>query len=102
MARVMKDDSGGLGHSSKRIKSDFHDLRKMNEQGMIMIGGADTVRDRLKEYEKESGIGLIVATLNAGTLPQHLTLKNMEIFAKEVIPHFRTQVPAAVGISAGT
>jgi len=90
MARVMKDDSGGLGHSSKRIGAELHDIRALDANGTIMIGGAATVRDRLKEYERQSGIGLIVASMNVGTLPQHLTLKNLEIFAEEVMPHFRS------------
>ena len=96
MARVKKDDSGGLGHGNKAVKKP-HNLREMNEKAMIMVGSAATIRDRLKAYEKDSGIGFIVATLNFGSLPADLTLKNLEIFAKEVMPHFRTEVPAAVG-----
>ncbi len=44
----------------------------------------------------ESGIGFIVATLKFGTLPPNLTIKNLELFANEVIPHFRAEVPASV------
>ena len=93
MSRVIKDDAKGLGHSSKRAGVDKHDIRALDKQGVIMIGGAATVRDRLKEYQKQSGIGLVVASMNIGTLPQDLTLKNLQIFAEDVIPHFRT-VPA--------
>ena len=50
-----------------------------------------------KNTSVSSGIGFIVATLNFGTLPPDLTMKNLEIFPKEVIPHFRAEVPAAVG-----
>ena len=38
-----------------------------------------------------------MATLNFGTLSPDLMMKNLEIFPKEVIPHFRAEVPAAMG-----
>jgi len=33
--------------------------------------------------------GIFSALLHFGTLPHDLTRRNMELFAKEVIPHFR-------------
>ena len=95
-SRVMKDDSGGLDLSSKRLGSDQHDIRALDASGLIMIGGAATIRDRLKKYERQSGIGLIVASMSLGTLPQDLTLKNLQIFAEEVMPHFRAKAGVTV------
>jgi alkanesulfonate monooxygenase SsuD/methylene tetrahydromethanopterin reductase-like flavin-dependent oxidoreductase (luciferase family) len=86
MSRVMGDKSVG----NKR-----HDLRDMNDKGMVLIGSAATVRERLSEFQKEAGIGLLVVLLHFGSLPQDLTMKNVEVFAKEVMPHFRAEVPAA-------
>ena len=88
MSRVMGDKSVG----NKR-----HDLRDMNDKGMVLIGSAATVRERLSEFQKEAGIGLLVVLLHFGSLPQDLTMKNVEVFAKEVMPHFRAEVPAPVG-----
>ena len=88
MSRVMGDKSVG---------NKQHDLRDMNDKGMILIGSAATVRERLTEFQNEAGIGLLVVLLHFGSLPQDLTLKNVEVFAKEVMPHFRAKVPAPVG-----
>ena len=88
MSRVIGDKSIGDKH---------HDPRDMNEKGMILIGSPATVRERLAEYRKEAGIGLLVVLLHFGSLPQDLTVKNLEVFAKEVMPHLREEVPAPVG-----
>ncbi|MEE8110841.1 MAG: LLM class flavin-dependent oxidoreductase [bacterium] len=88
MARVMGD---------KTVGNQRHDPRAMDEKGMIIIGSAATVRDRLREYEQATGLGLLVVLLHFGSLPQDLTIKNVELFAKEVMPHFRAEVSTAAG-----
>ncbi len=88
MSRVMGDKSVG----DKR-----HDPCDMNDKGMILVGSAATVRERLSEFQKEASIGLLVVLLHFGSLRQDLTMKNIEVFAKEVMPHFRADVPASVG-----
>lgn len=69
--------------------------RELDEKGVIIVGSAATVRDRLREYEKEAGFGLLVALLHFGSLPHDLTMKNLELFAAEVMPHFRVETPLA-------
>ena len=85
MARVM----GG-----QKMGNTFMDPMELDANGMIIVGSAATVRDRLKEFEKESGFGLLVALLHFGSLPQDLTLKNLELFANDVMPHFRVEASA--------
>ncbi len=59
------------------------------EKGMFICGSPATVREKLEQYQKEIGFGHLLTLLQFGTLPAELTRKNMEIYAKEVIPHLR-------------
>ncbi len=36
------------------------------------------------------GFGIFCVLLHFGTLPHDLTMRNLELFAKEVIPHLRS------------
>lgn len=68
--------------------------RELDEKGVIIVGSVDTVRERLAKYHKEAGFGLLVTLLHFGTLPHELTMKNLEIFAAEIMPHFQAKVLA--------
>ncbi len=58
-------------------------------KGMFLCGGVATIRARLEQYQKEIGFGHLLTMLQCGTLPAELTRKNIEIFAREVMPYFR-------------
>ena len=64
-------------------------LERVCEIGMFICGSAATVRARLEEYQERLGLGQLCCVLQFGTLPHELTKKNLEMFAKEVMPHFR-------------
>ncbi len=81
MARILGDK---LKTQSKRTVP-----RDLLEKRMILVGSAETVRQQLEECQKESGFGLLVAVLHFGSLPHDLARKNLEMFASEVMPHFR-------------
>ena len=59
------------------------------KSGMFVCGSPSTVRDKLSYFQKEIGFGTFLPTLHFATLPHDLTMKNIELFAKEVMPHFR-------------
>jgi len=42
------------------------------------------------------GFVILVALLQFGILSDELTRRNMEMFAAEVVPHFLTEMPAAI------
>ena len=44
---------------------------------------------RLSDYQQEMGFGIFGALLQFGSLPADLTQRNLELFAKDVMPHFR-------------
>ncbi|MYI56227.1 MAG: LLM class flavin-dependent oxidoreductase [Acidimicrobiia bacterium] len=70
----------------------YEDLVK---QGYAVVGSPATVRERLEELAEELGFGLVNALLHIGDMPHDHTIRNMELFAREVMPHFRTQSAAA-------
>jgi alkanesulfonate monooxygenase SsuD/methylene tetrahydromethanopterin reductase-like flavin-dependent oxidoreductase (luciferase family) len=70
------------------------------EKGMFICGSPQTVRKSLAEYHSQIGFGHLLTMLQFGTLPAELTRKNMEIYAREVIPHLRSVTGAAKGAAA--
>ena len=64
-------------------------------QGYAVVGSPATVRERLDELADELGFGLVNALLHIGDMPHDRTIRNMELFAREVMPHFRAQRFAA-------
>lgn len=62
------------------------------DRGVFAIAGSPaTVRDKLAYYQKELGAGIILTGCQAGTLPNELAKKSMEMFAGEVLPALRNQ-----------
>jgi alkanesulfonate monooxygenase SsuD/methylene tetrahydromethanopterin reductase-like flavin-dependent oxidoreductase (luciferase family) len=59
------------------------------ELGLFVCGTAKTVRETLIGYVKEVGLGNLLALLQFGTLPAHLTRRNMERFAESVMPQLK-------------
>jgi alkanesulfonate monooxygenase SsuD/methylene tetrahydromethanopterin reductase-like flavin-dependent oxidoreductase (luciferase family) len=72
----------------------FEDLE---EGGYIICGSPATVRDRLRVFSDELQAGIVCSGLAAAT--HEATLDMMEMFAREVMPHFRQD--AAVDETAG-
>jgi len=55
--------------------------------GYIICGSPATVRDRLKVFSEELRAGIVCSGMNGGT--HERTLEMMQLFAEEVMPHFR-------------
>jgi alkanesulfonate monooxygenase SsuD/methylene tetrahydromethanopterin reductase-like flavin-dependent oxidoreductase (luciferase family) len=56
------------------------------DAGYVIAGSPATVRDQLRESIKELRIGHLMLLLQIGNMPRHQAMKNMEMFAKEVMP----------------
>jgi natural product biosynthesis luciferase-like monooxygenase protein len=54
-----------------------------------VIGDPEQVIRRIEDMNRQLGIDEFVAFVNFGGMDHQLTLKSMELFAKQVIPHFR-------------
>jgi alkanesulfonate monooxygenase SsuD/methylene tetrahydromethanopterin reductase-like flavin-dependent oxidoreductase (luciferase family) len=59
---------------------------ELNEKGFCVVGSVETVRQRLSAYVREIGFGVLLSLLQFGDMPYHRTVKNMELFATEVMP----------------
>ncbi|MBX5437197.1 MAG: LLM class flavin-dependent oxidoreductase [Alicyclobacillaceae bacterium] len=63
--------------------------KQLVEQGFVVAGSPASVRDQLREAIKRLRIGHLLVGLNFGSMPHYLAMKNIELFAKEVMPYIR-------------
>jgi alkanesulfonate monooxygenase SsuD/methylene tetrahydromethanopterin reductase-like flavin-dependent oxidoreductase (luciferase family) len=54
----------------------------------LAVGSPDTVTRKLEEMQA-LGVGEVLCWMNFGGLPQPRVRRSMELFAREVLPHFR-------------
>jgi alkanesulfonate monooxygenase SsuD/methylene tetrahydromethanopterin reductase-like flavin-dependent oxidoreductase (luciferase family) len=60
------------------------------EKGVFaVVGSPATVRQKLNEYRKQLGVGVVLTGCQSGTLPHELARKSMDLLAREVLPHVR-------------
>jgi len=64
-------------------------LRDLIDNGTVIVGSPQTVRDQLTELCRTHGIGNLHAMLAFGSMPRELAMKNIKLFADEVAPHLR-------------
>src|ERR1700687_2361244 len=69
---------------------------QVEEGGYAIVGMPAAVRQRMEEMIDTLGVGNILALLQLGTLHADLTRKNMELFAREVLPALRKHTPRLV------
>ena len=61
--------------------------RDFVEKGYVISGSPATVRQRLQEeVVKGLRVGNLMVLLQIGSMPHELTLQNMDLFAREVLP----------------
>ncbi|MBP2365177.1 LLM class flavin-dependent oxidoreductase [Pseudonocardia parietis] len=65
------------------------------ELGYVIVGGPESVRNRIGELRDELGFGQMMTMLAIGDMPAEMTRRNTEIFATEVMPHFRPEESSA-------
>ena len=101
-ARLQQSPSHGplRGEPAQTSRRRQAHLREMQDKGFIVFGSAETVRQRLLDYQQRLGFGKLVTLLQFGSLPADLTRQNMERFAREIMPALRpvgiSPSPAAV------
>ena len=59
------------------------------DEKWIIVGSPETVIESLSELTDELGAGRVVFSGELGAMPKWMAMKNMEIMAEQVIPHFR-------------
>ena len=81
--------------SLKRIRAARPALAKpqsiedLIKAGVVIVGGPETVRQKLAEYQEFAGFNTSLTKTQFGTLPADMTRSNMEAIAREVLPYFQ-------------
>jgi alkanesulfonate monooxygenase SsuD/methylene tetrahydromethanopterin reductase-like flavin-dependent oxidoreductase (luciferase family) len=68
----------------------------------IVAGTADTVAEKIVQWMEEAGSSRLTCQLHTGDMPHWKTVKNMTLFAEEVIPRVRKAAPKIEGLKAAT
>jgi len=87
-----KSFAGMLGAKVKHDMKDHWDLtyEELLEERYIIVGSPETVIERLTEFTDDLGAGIVLgAGGHMGSMPHWLVMKNTQLMAEEVIPHFR-------------
>ncbi|MEL0083741.1 MAG: LLM class flavin-dependent oxidoreductase, partial [Gammaproteobacteria bacterium] len=63
------------------------------ERGYIIAGSPDTVAEKLAEAAEELHVGNIILINQVGSMPRQLLMKNLQMFAEEVMPKLRNTWP---------
>ena len=96
-----------VGMAERRLRSRPGALATWDEVengGYVVVGSPETVRQRLEDYAKRVGFGVLVANFSVGNAPSELTRRSMTLFAQEVMPHLRqlnADTPMASAFPAG-
>ena len=64
-------------------------FEELEEQGYIVAGSPETVVERVRAIHARLGFGILTGLLQFGTMPHDLTIRNMELFARKVMPQLR-------------
>jgi alkanesulfonate monooxygenase SsuD/methylene tetrahydromethanopterin reductase-like flavin-dependent oxidoreductase (luciferase family) len=67
----------------------YQTIDDLMKKGMFLCGSADTICDLLTTYQQKIGFGHLICLLQFGTLPADLTRRNLELFARKVMPRVR-------------
>ena len=65
----------------------------MEEGQYVICGSPQTVRQKLREGIKSLNYRILLTAFQLGNMPHHLAMKNMELFAREVMPYLREEFP---------
>ncbi len=79
-------------------------FKELVDSGVVIAGSVDTVIEKLAYYTDELHAGMMVSGCHVGELPDELVIKQQELMAKEVMPHFRERAtksePGPVQVSS--
>jgi alkanesulfonate monooxygenase SsuD/methylene tetrahydromethanopterin reductase-like flavin-dependent oxidoreductase (luciferase family) len=79
-------DPGDFGIYQYTNAAPFPDLV---DAGVVVCGSPATVREQIRDFCSQYGIGVLHAMLGFGSLPRDLAMKNIQLFAEEVAPYLR-------------
>jgi alkanesulfonate monooxygenase SsuD/methylene tetrahydromethanopterin reductase-like flavin-dependent oxidoreductase (luciferase family) len=80
-------DPGDLGLAAELRHATFG---RLAEARSVIAGSPATVRDQIVDFVEEFRIGNLLVMLQMGGMPHELTMKNINMFADEVMPHLQS------------
>jgi alkanesulfonate monooxygenase SsuD/methylene tetrahydromethanopterin reductase-like flavin-dependent oxidoreductase (luciferase family) len=81
------------GNVKRKFISLLSSWQEAEEGGYAIVGSPETVRQKLREGIKAAGCGILQGIFQVGSMPHEMAMKNMELFAKEVMPSMRAEFP---------
>jgi alkanesulfonate monooxygenase SsuD/methylene tetrahydromethanopterin reductase-like flavin-dependent oxidoreductase (luciferase family) len=80
-------------HSNPRAAINLRELKARDffDRGFVIVGSAKTVREKLLDGVRRQRIGHLLALLHFGSMPSEQTKRNIDLFAREVLPHLAPQ-----------
>jgi alkanesulfonate monooxygenase SsuD/methylene tetrahydromethanopterin reductase-like flavin-dependent oxidoreductase (luciferase family) len=88
---VSRDNFLRLASSAALADAKESSWEDMLALGRIAIGSPDTVADTLAHWAQEAGSSRILLQLTIADMPEEKAVKNMTLFAREVIPRIRAK-----------
>lgn len=85
-AILSKPDASDFGVGMELTSMRF---REFVEAGCVIIGTPEQVADEISELSVNHRIGHLLAILAMGSMPPELVQRNVELFAKSVLPRLR-------------
>ncbi|MEZ5098436.1 MAG: LLM class flavin-dependent oxidoreductase [Thermoleophilia bacterium] len=75
----------------------LYTYKELIDEGYAIVGTPDQVREKLTELHDLLGFGTMATLLQFGDMPHDRAIRNMELFASEIMPALRGRVPAVAG-----
>lgn len=63
------------------------------DKGIVIVGSANTVREKLAAYQDQAGFGISLTKTQFGTMPHEMVMENQDAIAKEILPVFKDRQP---------
>ena len=73
----------------RKLLGDAENWEELDRSNSILVGGPDTVFERLKNLVDNSQVGNLLIQFHLGNMPNDLTCASMERFATQVAPRLR-------------
>jgi alkanesulfonate monooxygenase SsuD/methylene tetrahydromethanopterin reductase-like flavin-dependent oxidoreductase (luciferase family) len=73
----------------RKLLGDAENWEELDKSNSIIVGGPDTVYERLKTLIDNSEVGNLLIQFHLGNMPDDLTCASMERFATQVAPRLR-------------
>lgn len=80
-----------INQAMKKFLVTVESREEIEEGRYAIVGSPETVRDLLIDTAKRVGFGNLLGLFQLGTLPADLTRRNIELFARKVMPQLRKE-----------